>query len=299
MPFPILSDRSGRGRSLIVEPQREERGDLATELARFSVSTLQAADTFGHVYAAGSVIEMLTDEVGRPIARGADSIPIIRYALNGSRVDTIAIMPTGYAFPSSVHNADGSISAPMSLGSYAPVNDWLVSPDGRLLLIDAATYGVRVLGPEGNVVVAWQQRDRKIATSDSGWAAHVQREGGVQREMLDRASRSFPGLQLPERLPPRIVPDKPTFLPPVAFHGPMVRTTHLLGDRVFIPVNAADPPTGEFWDVLDLATGRLIITLSLPERHRLLHVGTMGAYVVAVDDDDLERVLRLAMPSLQ
>jgi hypothetical protein len=300
-PFPVLSDRSGKGRSHVVERLDVPGRGLASANG-LSVPLLKAADTVGHVYAARTMIEMVADKQGRRVVRGAKSYPIIRYAMDGSGIDTLAILPTGWLLPPSVHNEDGSVSAWIPRGPYAAMNGWQVVPDGRLLLIDAAAYRVQVLGVDGNERAKWQRRVARIPASPAGWDAYIERMGGAQQRALDRAARitQLPVGQRSTRFPSFLAPEKPDFLPPVAFSGESSsRSALVFGDWVFIPVNASDPPTVEYWDVLELATGRLIVTLSLPERHRLIHVGRLGAYVVSKNADHLERILLFTMPSRQ
>lgn len=71
---------------------------------------------------------------------------------------------------------------------------------------------------------------------------------------------------------------------------------HATDSLLFVPVNVVDPPLNEHWDILDVTRGQRLVTVSLPARHRLLHVGSTGAFVAWRDDDDVERVLRVDLP---
>ena len=82
----------------------------------------------------------------------------------------------------------------------------------------------------------------------------------------------------------------PRSLPPVS-SGDGVRPMYTFDQLAWIPVNRMDPPGLEFWDVIDLARGVRLTTVALPANHRLVLVTKLGAYVVAKDDDDLERIL--------
>ncbi len=298
-PFPVLSVHTGTGRTHAFR----ERGQSARPddaLRVLALPMLAAADTLGNVYGAPGRFVPAIDEKGNPTYPGIDSIPIVRFSLDGTEVDTLAYLPVGEPMRQPVVNGDGSRSTWIPLGPYGAHNAWHVSADGRLLLVDAGRYEVRVIGRDGRETARWEFSAPRIPVSSGGWEAHAQRAGGVSREMLQRSIERLP-LPSGQRAMPvsqRLVPDMPRVLPPVAFHGELVRAIHAVGHFAFIPVNLADPPEVEYWDVLNLVTGRRVVSLSLPARHRLLHVGSLGAYVVWKDEDDVQRIVLLQLPDL-
>jgi len=148
----------------------------------------------------------------------------------------------------------------------------------------------RTLAPIANHTLPFNP----VPVSQAGWDEYVQTTTNgsialIEKTMSDVSAQI--GKSMPSFAPPRyVVPDMPQSLPPVS-SGDGVRRMYAFDQLAWIPVNRMDPPGLEFWDVIDLARGVRLTTVALPANHRLVLVTKSGAYVVAKDNDDLERIL--------
>lgn len=168
--------------------------------------------------------------------------------------------------------------------------------------MDAARYRVRVMDRSGVYAGEWTLSSRRVPVSDSGWKRYVQETTNNAVAMASRSVGKLEaqmGTKIKGVQPPRyVVPDRLRVLPAVNF-GDGVRRMHGYGNLLWIPVHVTDPPSIEYWDVVDLTRGARVVTISLPLSHRLVHVTARGAYVVYKDEDDLERILLYRAPPMR
>lgn len=295
-PFPLLSVETGRGRThtlttvAISDPQ-------SAAIAAVMAPRLRFADTLGHIFGVSEMRLNRGGSPGRTIT--LDTQPVVRFATRATAVDTVLLNPIGIPIVPTGRDADGAMTFGMSMGPYAPYNDWYAFSDGRVVHVDAARYHVRVMNPAGESLAAWTLPSRRIPVSDSGWKRYVQQTtknsialvkksvGQLEAEM----GTKMKGIQAPRY----VVPDRPRLLPAVNFGGGVQRM-HGYGQVLWIPVNVTDPPGAEYWDVIDLTKGARVVTIAMPPNHRVVHVTPRGAYVVAKDEDDLERILLYRTP---
>ncbi len=296
-PFPIIDVTSGRGRSYSLAGAALAKDPDSRFGVFLSLPQLRAMDTLGIAYGAHTFKLPVTDSVtGRRLAPvpHTDTAIIVRVSLQGPRFDTLAHFYRGITMKPHTSDARGNMVFDLSLGPYGPWSEWHVKQDGTLVLVDAATYRVRVLSAGSPIEREFSLDWTPVAVSDSGWNAYVEQEISGS---LDAAERSLDRVsaQLGKRVggpkPWRYtVPPKPEALSPVNFQGG-AQTVLSLGDAAWIPVHRADPPLTEFWDVVDLLRGERLKTLSLPRDQKLIALSATGAYVAARDDDDLLRIL--------
>lgn len=292
-PLPVLSAVTGAGRTHSFVSIAESTW-TRTDSETLSLPRLLWADLLGHVYGTPLEFTLSTDGAGRMMRRARDTLPIVRISLETNIVDTLAAFAVGQPLPEAVQNADGSTSKYIALGPYGAYNSWTANADGRLMLVDAERYELRVLDQSGTERAKWLIPHTAIAASERGWRIYVENAASSASGLLDR---TFSRLGLSGGSAARsrgalLKPPMPRTLPPVAFHGELLkRSIHWVGDRAFIPVNLVDTPRSEYWDIICVTSGRRQGTISLPPRHYLLHVGSLGAYVVYRDADDVERVL--------
>lgn len=297
-PFVVLSVTSGQGRRADVFPASTST-DPAALLLSVSAPYLEAADTLGHVYGAPMMGPTRIDSATRrPRTEPLEVQRIVRYALDRVRVDTVLTAPRGYVDAASGPDASGTFVTRLGLGPYAPLNAWTVLPDGRLLHADAATYALALHAPDGDTVRTWRFPQEPIPLSDSAWEASLERARAASRGLLNAQAQSMSGT-LGRAVPPPSdaateVPPRPSHVPALAFASG-AHTLHVAGATVWVPVHLDDRGEQPGWDVLDLDRGERVRRFTLPARHRILLVTTRAVYLVHVDDNDLERVLRLEL----
>jgi hypothetical protein len=297
MPFPVVSVESGKGRThALTRPTNSDARAAAT--ASVMAPHLQLADTLGYVYGASS---MRLGGGGASVGPAVvlDTQPVVRFSTTSTAIDTLLQSPIGVPVVPTGRDADGAMTFGMSMGPYAPYNGWYVFADGRIVHVDAAQYHVRVMTRSGVPLGEWTLPSRQIPVSDSGWQRYVQATTNNSIAMVKRSvgqleaqmGQKMKGIQAPRY----VVPNRPRLLPQVNFGGG-VRRMHGHGQTLWIPVNVSDPPDAEYWDVVDLTKGVRVVTIAMPLNHRLVHVTPRGAYVVAKDDDDVERILLYRTP---
>jgi len=296
-PFPVISVATGRGRTVSLR-QAAAESDTRAYLQSVAQPYLYASDTLGHVYGEAQVRALEIDSASKRPVPGSgglrDTVTWIRYALGTGASDTLGENLVGVKYVSGGRDATGARTSSMSLGPYGPYNLWTPLPDGRLLVVDAATYRVRLTDRASSPAADFAVPFASVAVSKAGWDGYVQTttKGSIaliEKTMSDVSAQI--GKSMPSSAAPRyIVPEMPRTLPPVNAGGG-IRPPFAFGDVVWVPVHRVDPPDAEYWDVIDVVRGERVATVEFPANHRLVLVSGLGAYVVAKDDDDVERVL--------
>lgn len=273
MPSSVLSIETGAGRTLShVPPPPSTAGEF------FSAVEFVAVDSLGYAYGI------------RRSSTADDSIAIIRRRLRDGAQDTVQWLPTGE--PDDARRSANGISV-SSRGYYQRRNDWAVTGDGRVVLVNVSQYALTVLGPDRRVQATWRVPRPGVAVNDSAWEAHVRFRAERNPWLAAELRRRTP---MPVELPEPATPEKPLTLPLVALQQG-ARSLVLDGDHVWIPVYRTDPPQGEHWERRRLSDGALHQRLSLSARHRLLAIAGVCAMVVHVDADEQQRLLAMSMPS--
>jgi hypothetical protein len=302
IPFPIISVATGRGRTVSWRPNHD-MDRVKESVLSVSQPWLQHGDTLGHVYAERITHPTEFDSVsGRPIPGSGglrDTVALVRFSVRSDAVDTLLQFPRGVHSTPTRFASDGAMLFGMGLGPYGPTNTWTVTADGRLWLVDAARYQVRVLDQQLRETADRSFTSDSIPVSTDGWDAYVQRTTNGSIELLEKTMEGVAaqmGKPMKRSAAPRyVVPPMPSSLPPVIAPSGTVQM-HAFDDIAWIPVSRVDPPETEYWDIVDMARGERLATVSLPANHRLVHVTKRGAYIVAKDDDDLERILLYRPP---
>jgi hypothetical protein len=181
---------------------------------------------------------------------------------------------------------------------YAPVDDWSVLSDGRIVVARVSDYHLEIVQPDGRRVTGPPVRYTPVRVGEAEteeWR-NAQRSGtrmSVSMQEDGRGStRSISNAPAPARVPEP--PSWPATKPP--FGG------GARGGAVFAA------PNGEIWvlrtraandkvptaDVFN-AQGRLVGKIVFPERTRLVGLGPRGAYLIRIDDDDLQYLQRHAI----
>lgn len=295
MRIPIISAVTGRGRTHSIVSHTEFSGSQL-----LSAPTVRYSDTIGHLYGAPRYARLRTNGVSgrRDLAtlRELDSIPIVRFSLRDQRADTIFTLDRGVRTASPFRDADGVRARPMELGGYGTFNDWFVTADGILIVADAVRSSLLVqdLSKEFSPPRKFVLPHTPVSVKPERWSAHVQwatqRSSAVTQKLTSRVFASA-GMPAPSLGKTRyIIPAMPRFLPAFSF-GDGKRHMHEADGMLGLPVHVDDAPDSEYWDIIDIKEGKRVGTLALPARHYLVTVTSRGAYVLAVDDDDVERIL--------
>ncbi|MES2522670.1 MAG: hypothetical protein V4617_08250 [Gemmatimonadota bacterium] len=203
-------------------------------------------------------------------------------------VDTIArlVLPRGRH--TGATNVGGGMLRLMNDKPYAHEDIAAVAPDGRVAVVRSATYQVEWYLPDGKRVTGAPVRYTPLAVSRAEKQAFLKRQlvpgaittsgnaGGRSGKVLPRGSEA---------------PDPgdinafqwPATMPPFAAGAATVASD---GTLWVLRTRAHDDPVPSY-DVFD-ATSRHTGRVLLPPRTRLVGFGNRVAYLVRLDDDDLE-----------
>jgi hypothetical protein len=252
-----------------------------------------------------------TDDRGRLYSQGAnyrigpngepstaDTAPIIRFDRATKKTDTLAWVRTP---PTQIRTSQGGTNVSIRAGGGNPfvaVDDWAVTPDGRVAVVRTKDYHVDWYAPNGQrtsgAAVAYEKlkvteddkkafRERRATGGGVGFAVTQERgPGGASRS----AEVVAPGaLERPE---PTDWPEiKPAFVGNAALAAPngqlWVLRTRPAKDEI---------PT---YDVFD-ASGRVVNRVALPADTRVVGFGNGTVYLARSDDDDLQYLQRYRLP---
>ncbi len=220
-----------------------------------------------------------------------DSVPIMRMGTSTLSFDTITYLPIGQR--TGWHrDPRGSASYVVGLGTLAAVNDWTVLANGTVVLVNASTYELTFVSPDG--------RRRRVAVSSSAREPVSDKDW---KRLIDssRAEAALAARAMPIRTamsvgvstaPALITPEKPTSYPLVLAAFNRVTTS---GHHLWIPVPGPDSPNRDYWDVVD-TTGVVHATFALEPNTKLIAVTANYVYTSQRDDDDLMWVSRRPNP---
>jgi hypothetical protein len=251
-------------------------------------------DSRGRLYSVGPNFSIGPN--GEPSS--ADTAPILRLDRATMKTDTVAFVRTP---TTTIRTSQGGTNISVRAGGGNPfvaVDEWAVTPDGRVAVIRASDYHVDWYGPAGQKssgpAVAYEKL--KVTEDDKKAFRDRRANGGgnafviTQRDGPGGASSSASvappsNIQLPE---PTDWPDvKPAFTGNAAIAAPngnvWVLRTRAAKDKI---------PT---YDVFD-ATGRVVSRVALPADTRLVGFGTNTVYLARSDEDDLQYLQRYRLP---
>ena len=267
----MLSLETGRGRSIAWHPT-----SFANYAALRARPTFRSADSLGSVY--GFHESATTDDI----------LAILRRRLHDGHMDTAAWLGLGEP-DVLVPIAGGYANA--RAGRYQHKNEWIVTPDGRLVLFDVSRYGVTVIGPAGDTAAQWQVAWPAVPVNDSAWRADR-----VLRASMSGAVSNAVRSQLGTSMIPIATPDRPTpraSLPALRMDH---HTAHAVDSLLWLPVHLVDPPREEHWECRHLTTGALLGRLRLPGPYRMLAVDARTAIVARRTEDGNDELLEVTLP---
>lgn len=253
LPLPgdstLLLDRDA-GRYLVLDPAG---GPVITTTfppeAQHGAQFLGGTDREGHLYFTMSWL-------GEP--DGPSTVAIRRWPRSGTRVDSVGFIHVPNPRPEAIPARNGTPAMIVRRpGAYAPSDAWAVAPSGRVAMLRAVPYRLD-----------WRETDGRITQG----AAVTYRPVSV----TDADRKQF------EPKGPPFVNTYPAVKPP--FTQDVVIDPQ---DRVWVRRYGAMGAKERTWDVFG-ARGEHLGTHVLPANKRLLAITARFAYVIRVDDDDLQ-----------
>ncbi|HSA57252.1 MAG TPA: hypothetical protein VLE53_16180 [Gemmatimonadaceae bacterium] len=214
-----------------------------------------------------------------------DSLVLVRFDMRRERVDTLArvkgaTMRTGPA-----------PTMRLPIVPFAPQDGWAVSTEGRLAIVRAADYHVELLEPDGRVTRGPVIPFDRVPVTEADRIAYTRRftenssvggkdsDGGlspVPNEWLeDRNLREFAARNV-------FAETKPPFTD---------AAVHLAPEGTLWVERSLRLGAPSTWDVFDRA-GRLAVRVILPRGRRLAALGDGTLYLVATDEDGIQRLER-------
>lgn len=240
----------------------------------------QGSDARGNLYFQGMA---LPDNEGR----SADSVPLMRWAPNTTRIDTVAWLPTTPGMRPQVTRGAGGTTMMVRIGgaAWAKQTAWAVAPDGRLAMVEPEPYRVTWITPTGRIAgpvvpytpIKVTDRDRK----------EFLEERSRQRPIVARFGGPGGGRALPVQ-PDADDVEFPDTKPP--FSGSTAVLVAPDGQVWVQRLRRAGDLT-PLYDVFD-QQGRKVAEVTLRPRSRVVGFGKGTVYVVRSDEDDLQYLER-------
>lgn len=216
-----------------------------------------------------------------------DTLPIVRYDVARNRVDTLAFAKGSTARPRGEHRVMG---VPYVI--FAAEDGWAVAPDGRIAVVRSGDYHVEWYVPGRPVVrgpvVPFTPR-RVTAADRFAYIKHFVENSAMSGRGEGGGLGVGPTMTDAEL---QVITDAGDF---AAVHPPFTDRAPLLGVDGTLWVQRSVPREApECWDLFDGA-GRLTAQVTLPRGRSLAGLGAGKVYLVATDEDGLERVERYRM----
>ncbi len=291
--FPVISVATGIGRTTRVSLS----SDSAFQTVRITERPIiRSADTLGYLYANSKSYSTGEGKRQWPDGFANDAVPTsarLRLSVRTGVMDTAGYVPVNLkARRRSQLGRSGSVTR-TSAGPYSPHNGWTTLPDGRTVMAAGGAYLLEVMGESGALQGAWTLDYPPVAASQMGYDTWVDSMRKQSSALMATTLTRVGATQMP---PQReiIFPPKPAQLPPLNFGGNSM--IFGAGDVVWLPVHVEDPPGREIWDLVHIVERRRLCRVALEDRQRLLLVTQNGAYVAALDELDLEHLVRFQPP---
>lgn len=265
-------------------------GGRQVRMGGLGVGQPLATDAQGRMYFEGSPLI-----IGPDGPAPADSAPILRFDRRSNRFDTLAFLqlPKNSAKVQSSGSANNrNVSIRVGGQTPYPMRDaWAVLPNGTVAVVRAADYHIDVIAPDKQVsrgpAVAYtpvrigeaekaEYRDAQKRTPAIGIMRTVEAGSGGNSTRTSATN-----------LPPAAEPDEWPAVKP-AFSTALASPT----GEVWVARNRTAKDDIPRYDVF-AANGRLVRTVLLPKRTRVVGFGNGGAvYTVRMDNDDLQYLQR-------
>ena len=217
-----------------------------------------------------------------------DTIPIVRFDRGAQKIDTLLRIKGASWLPPGPRYGFGWVV-------FAPQDAWTVSPDGRIAVVRSGDYHVEWYAPNGSVQRGAPVRVARIPVTMEerlAYVRHFLQNSSIGGRDSDAGLSPIPAAMMEEGSV-REMATKNTFAETKA---PFTDSPVLLGPRGTLWVERSTR-LGEtpLWDVFD-GNGRHSASVRLPANRQLGGVGVRFLYVVATDDDGVQRLERYVAP---
>ncbi len=252
-----------------------------------SLAAPRYTDATGRLYYLGSAFP----QPNAPRAE-VDSQPVLRFARGAAKADTVAWVRV----PGNNIRVTGSGNRQQVMAGlanpFAPRDEWVVTPDGRVAVIRSPEYRVDWSGASSSKGTPIPYEKIKLTEKHKAQWRDSRRNASMITMRVgpggSSASAGSPGatnMSIPEPT------DWPDVLPP------------------FTNNSAFAAPNGQIWiartrdaaddipkyDVID-AAGKLVFRVALPAKTRVAGFGNGVVYTVRTDEDDLQYLQRFRLP---
>lgn len=220
---------------------------------------------------------------------GADSSAVLRYDRRAAKIDTVAfvkVAPPIERTSGTANNRNVMMTPPV----YPRQDAWAVAPDGRLAIVRAADYRVEWVTPTGRVrgapvsvrPVPIRDGDKQewLDRLGSGIGVSVENRNGEMTTSFSRGRAGRGGA--PDASTMTWPATKPPFVPSSALVTP---EGELWVER---SVAAGSPREYDTFNAQGVHTGRVIV----PPRSQVIGLGRGTAYLVRLDEDELQYLER-------
>ncbi len=279
----LLTDE-GNSRLVVVAPDLKVVRSFALRLPGIGVPLgARAVDSLGRFYL--QIPGWISDARSR-----GDSVWVVRFDPRVSRVDTLALIKGSTSPPARDGRQLGIPFVP-----FAAQDAWAASGDGHVAIVHASDYHVEWRTPNGTATHGAPAKVERTPVSTADRIAFTRRfianspiggrdpNGGMSAapaELLTEASV-------------REIAERNTFARTM---GPFTSATPIIApDGMLLVERSAHEGAASTWDGFD-RRGRHVRRLVLPSGRRLMALGRSSAYLVAADEDGIERLERYSLP---
>ena len=247
----------------------------------------QRVDGRGRFYGSGAMYRM-----NGGVLQQHDSVAILRWTLNGSRIDTVGyVAQPPNNVKASARGNNRMISIGGGGGPFGPRDAWAVAADGRVVVVSASTYSITWTDPNTG---------KRTTLPPVPHVRHPLTDAH-KKQWMDERRTGGGGVACGDNVCSKVPITQRQVQEPATWGGE------------FLPVFQAQEslsfdPDGMLWvkrtgsvgapatyDVIDRA-GKLAQHVVFPPRVRLIGFGANGAlYAARTDDDDLQYLQRYRM----